>query len=312
MLMARYDRTAALIDGKVPVAGLDLAVTEVNDDPARQRLGLSGAYDVWEGYAGRYLMDLEAGRREFVAIPVFPKRSFRHSSIYVRRAGTIRSPGELQGRRVAVQHWGTTAAIWAKGILADDYGLDLRSVDWVQTSPDEPAWVRPSWLRLEQGPSGRTPSDLLLNGEVDAAISASALAPYEHPELGYLFPDYRSRERDYFARTRIFPIMHLLLVRSSILDEDPSIALRLLEAWTAAKLVCLAAMERDRQLVSSMWFRGLFEEERAAVGSPDTYPWGFRQGRHEIAKLVEYAVDQGVLTAQHEPEELFHPATLDS
>ncbi len=312
VLVARYDRNVALLDGRVPVDGVQLDTRVENDDRARQRMGLSGAFDVWEAFAGRYLVDHDAGRREFVALPVFPKRTFRHSAIYVRRNGPVRSPADLHGRRVGLQHWATTAALWAKGILAEDHDIDLRAISWLQTSPDEPAWSRPAWLRLEQAPGGSDLATLLAQGDIDAAITSEAWVPYEHPEFDFLFPDYGNRERRYFARTRIFPIMHVLLVRRSILDADPSLGMRLFDAWTAAKLECLARQARDRLVVSSMWYQSLLQEERTAMGSTDTYPWGLRRSRHEVAKLVEYALAQGLLSVRWQPEALFHPSTLQS
>jgi 4,5-dihydroxyphthalate decarboxylase len=312
MLVARYDRNAALLDGRVSVEGIDLQIHEENDDRARQQLGLTGSYDVWEAYAGRYLMDLDAGRREFTAIPVYPKRTFRHSSIYVRRNGPVTAPSDLAGRRVGVQHWATTAALWAKGILAEDHGLELGSVTWVQTSPDLPSWIRPPWLRLEQAQHGSDLAAMLQGGAIDAAITSEAWVPYEHPDFGFLFPDYARREREYFARTRIFPIMHVLLVRTSILDADRTMAVRLFRAWTASKLACLDRIQRERLLVTSMWFQGLLQEERAAAGSPDTYPWGLERSRHEVAKLIEYALAQGIVAAPLKPEDMFHPTARDT
>lgn len=311
MLVARYDRNAALLDGSVALEGIDLRIREENHDPTRQRLGLSGAFDIWEAYAGRYLMDFDAGRRAFVAIPVFPKRTFRHSAIYVRRGGSVAEPSDLRGRRVGLQHWATTAALWAKGILAEDHGVDLAAIHWLQTSPETGAWRRPAWLNLEQASPDPSLADRLRSGEIDAAITSEAWVPYENPDFDFLFPDYGARERDYFARTRIFPIMHVLLVRREILDRDPSIGSRLFHAWTAAKQDCLDRMTRDRLTISSMWFQALLQEERAAVGSLDTYPFGFAATRHEIATMLRYAGSQGLVAAWR-PEELFHPSTLDT
>ncbi len=310
MLVGRYDRTAALLDGEVSIPGIELEVTADNDDPRRQRAGLSGRYDVWEAYAGRYLLDREAGWRDYVAIPVFPKRTFRHGSMYVRRDGSVPRPEALHGRRVGVQHWSTTAAIWAKGILTDEHALDLGSIDWVQTSPDERPWQRPDWLRLGQAPAGADLASLLREGVVDAAITSQAWVPYEHPDLAFLLPDYAVRERAYFRRTSIFPIMHVLLVRAAILDADPSVGPRLFAAWTEAKDRCYERMERERLVTSSMWFQGLLEEERMAVGARDTYPYGFQRSRHEVAKLIGLAVDQGLLPVARPAETYFHPATL--
>ena len=311
MLVGRYDRTAALLDGQVSIPGIELEVTADNDDPRRQRAGLSGRYDVWEAYAGRYLLDREAGRRDYVAIPVFPKRTFRHGSMYVRRDGVISGPVALRGRRVGVQHWSTTAAIWAKGILAEEHGVDLSSIDWIQTLPEEGLWRRPAWLRLAQAPAGADLATLLRDGAIDIAITSQAWVPYEHPDLAFLLPDYADRERAYFRQTGIFPIMHVLLVRSAILDADPSVGPRLFAAWTEAKERCFERMERERLVVSSMWFQGLLEEERTAAGTRDTYPYGLRRSRHEFAKLIDLAVAQGLLPAARPVEAYFQPATLE-
>ncbi len=311
MLVARYDRSAPLLDGEVSIPGIELEVTADNDDTRRQRAGLSGRFDVWEAYAGRYLLDREAGWRDYVAIPVFPKRAFRHGSIYIRRDGSVSGPVALRGRRVGVQHWSTTAAIWAKGILAEEHGVDLDSIDWIQTSPDELPWNRPVWLRLDQAPVGSDLATLLREGTIDAAITSQAWVPYEHPDFTFLLPDYPDRERAYFRQTGIFPIMHVLLVRSAILDADPSVGPRLFAAWTEAKERCYERMERECLVVSSMWFQGLLEEERTATGARDTYPYGLRRSRHEFAKLIDLAVAQGLLPAARPVEAYFHPATLE-
>ena len=311
MLVARYDRSAPLIDGEVSIPGIELEVTADNDDPRRQCAGLSGRFDVWEAYAGRYLLDHEAGRRDYVAIPVFPKRTFRHGSMYVRRDGSVSGPVALRGRRVGVQHWSTTAAIWAKGILAEEHGVDLGSIDWIQTSPDERPWHRPAWLRLDQAPPGAGLETLLREGTIDAAITSEAWVPYEHPDFTFLLPDYADRERAYFGRTRIFPIMHVLLVRAAILDADPSVGPRLFAAWTEAKERCFERMERERLVVSSMWFQSLLEEERTAAGTRDTYPYGLHRSRDALAKLIDLAVLQGLLPVARPIETYFHPAALE-
>lgn len=311
-LITRYDRTEALLDGHIGVPGLRLEVREENDDGVRQRLGSSGAFDIWEAYAARYLADRSAGAREFTAIPVFPKRTFRHSATYVRRGGDVREPADLHGCRVGVQHWATTAAVWAKGILSDDYGVNLARILWTQVQPDHRAWPRPSWLDLDQAPQGSDLATMLREGLIDAAITSEPWVPYEHPEFACLLADPAAEERRYFARTRIFPIMHVLLVRTSLLDADPALGHRLLELWTASKNECIERMTRSRLVVMSMWFHGLLDEERAAVGSNDTYPWGFRATEHEIAKLIEYCGKQGILEVPLQPSEVFHPSTLET
>jgi 4,5-dihydroxyphthalate decarboxylase len=308
-LVARYDRTADLLDGRTRAAGVDLEVREESNDTIRQSLGLTGAFDVWEAYLGRYLLDLAAGGRDFVAIPVIMKRAFRHSSIYVRRGGPIHAPSDLPGRRVGVQRWTTTAGIWAKGILAHDFQVDLATITWVSTVQEDGPFSNPSWLRHEAEP-GADLLELLVGGKVDAAITSEAWSPHEVPAIDFLFPDFGELERAYYARTRIFPSMHVLLVRRVVLDQDPWVGPALFDAFTAAKQAALDRLRQDRQRSTMMWFRALWEEERAAVGTGDPYPWGVRATLGEIAQLQEFAVEQGILDRPHPITVLFHRSTL--
>jgi 4,5-dihydroxyphthalate decarboxylase len=314
MACGEYDRSAALIDGRVTPEGIDLAVSSFADDDSRQVRARRGEFDSTEFYTGLYLADLEERTLGFTAIPIFVKRMFRHSSIYVNRRSGIREPADLNGRRVGVQQWLTTAALWGRGILSDEHGVDLRSIEWTLERTDSVgSWTPPDWLDLRPAPpgeKGKVLFQLLAEGEIDAAITTSEWAPDVHPDIDFLFPDYRERERDYFRRTGFFPIMHTFLIKSSILERDPWVAMSMFDAWQRSKEAAYDWLDRQRVHLTAMWFRGLWEEERQAAGSRDIYPWGFRAARTELATMSRYAFEQGVTRRFHEPEEWFHPSTL--
>jgi 4,5-dihydroxyphthalate decarboxylase len=172
-------------------------------------------------------------------------------------------------------------------------------------------WKPPAWLKLERIPEGRTQLDLLAAGEIDAGITTGTWAPNVHPDVDFLFPNYAELERDYFKRTGFFPIMHTLLIRTSVLDKNPWVAMSLYNAWQESKQKCYQWLEWQRVHQTSLWYRGLWEEEQAVAG-PDIYLWGFRKTRPEVDKLLEYCHRQGLTTRKFDPEEMFHPSTLST
>jgi 4,5-dihydroxyphthalate decarboxylase len=309
MTCGPYDRARALIDGTVKPKGIELAITVNADDVSRQMQGAEGKFDVIEFFTSRYIADLPFRALGFTAIPIFVKRMFRHSSIYVNKRRGIRSPADLNGKRVGVQTWFTSAALWARGMLADEHGVDLHSINWVAGRPEPVAgWVAPSWLKLEYA---KQHFDLLAAGEIDACISTEMMAPGRHPDIDFLFPDYAELERDYYRRTRIFPIMHTLLIRNSVLVEHPWVAMSLFDAWEESKRQCYEWLAWQRMHQTSLWYRALWEEEQAA-GGPDFYVWGFRKTRFELDKMLDYAHRLGITARRHAPEEMFWPATLET
>ena len=313
MTCGPYDRSRALIDGIVKPEGIELAITVNGNDWSRQDQSARGLFDVVEFFTGRYVADLPTRSLGYSAIPIFVKRMFRHSYIYVNSKSGIRTPADLNGRRVGLQTWFTSAALWARGMLSDDHGVDLRSIDWLaERREDIPGWKQPSWLKLAYAKNEEVRQyDLLVAGEVDACISTDAMAPGRHPDVEFLFPDYPAMEREYFLRTGCFPIMHTLLIRDSVLKEHPWVAMSLFKAWEESKQHCYKWLEWQRIHQTSLWYRALWEEEQAAAG-PDIYKWGFKKTRPEVDKLLAYAHEHGMTPRKFEPEEMFWPETLDT
>jgi 4,5-dihydroxyphthalate decarboxylase len=307
-----YDRARALIDSRVKPQGITLDITVNDDDVDRQRRAARGEFDVCEFFTGTYLADLPFKKLGFTAIPIFVKRMFRHSYIYINKNSGIRKPSDLNGKRVGVQTWITSAALWAKGMLEEDHRVDLASIEWVAWQAVRiPDWKAPNWLKLVVAPEGSNQFDLLAKGEIDAGITTELWAPNQHPDVDFLFPDYGEREREYFRRTRCFPIMHTLLIRNAVLEQNPWVARSLFDVWEASKQKLYEQQEWDRIHMTSLWYRDLWEEERATAGE-DIYPWGFAKTRHELDVMLRYAHRQGVTPRKYEPEDLFWPSMLET
>lgn len=312
MTCGPYDRAQALINGSVKPEGIDLEVHVNPENPGRRTEGPKGPFDIVEFYTGLYITDLPYKTLGFTAVPIFVKRIFRHSSMYINKRAGIKTPQDLNGKRVAIQNWLTTTALWGRGILAEDYGVDLKSITWVvQQLVSVGEWKPPSWVKLEILPKGANQYDLIAQGTVDAGITTELWAPNRHPNVDYLFPDHADLERDYFKRTGFFPIMHTLLIKTRVLQENPWVAKSMFNAWQESKQRCYKWLEWQRVHQTSLWYRALWEEERAVAG-PDIYVWGFKNTRKEVDKILEYSYRQGLTPEKFEPEDLFHPSTLDT
>jgi 4,5-dihydroxyphthalate decarboxylase len=312
MTCGDYDRSRPLIDGRVRPEGIDLEIHVDSDDRSRQRSAREGKFDIAEFFTGIYMADLEHRVLGLTAIPIFVKRMFRHSYIYVNKRAGINSPLDLQGKRVGVQTWFTTTALWGRGILEDEFNVNLARINWVAQWPERIGqWQPPDWLKLQIAPPGKRMHELLILGEIDAAITTETWAPNGHPDVDFLFPDYAALEREYFQRTRFFPIQHTLLIKNTVLEANPWVAMSLYNAWQEAKQECYLWLERQRVHQTSMWFRALWEEERALAGK-DIYPWGFKASRAELDRMLHYVHRQGLTTRRFSPEDMFHPSTLDT
>jgi 4,5-dihydroxyphthalate decarboxylase len=310
MTCGSYDRARALIDGTVKPEGIDLAVHVNSDDPSRQREARERKFDVVEFYTGLYIGDLPYKTLGFTAVPIFVKRMFRHSYIYINRRSGIQLPKDLNGKRIGIQTWLTTTALWGRGILEDEFGVDLKSITWVADRQETiGGWRPPSWLRLQIKPGGMQQFDLLSTGHIDASITTGTWAPDAHPDIDFLFPNYAQLEREYFKRTGFFPIMHTLLIKTEILEQHPWVAMSMFDAWQRSKQHCYEWLERQRVHRTSLWYRALWEEERAVAG-PDIYPWGFKKTRAEVDQMLAYAYRQGMVPQKFTAEDMFHPTTF--
>ena len=314
-----YDRIRALADGLVGIEGCEVNYLTMNPEQVFYRAWNNLEFDVTELSGSSYILARSTGWDRYIAVPVFPSRMFRHSAIYVRADAGIERPEDLKGREVGVPVYGMTAALWIRGILQDDHGVAAADIRW-RTGGLEEGGRKPKFppnlppeIEVSAIPDDRTLSDMLAAGELTALVSArepSCFRP-DNPDIVRLFPDFRTAEKEWYAKNRMFPIMHVLGIRKELAEREPWIATSVLKAFTRAKDICLEEMSDVTALAVSMpWIAAELRETQALMGD-DLWPYGFRENLKELTTMCRWSAAQGIAAREMKPEELFHPATLD-
>jgi 4,5-dihydroxyphthalate decarboxylase len=267
-----------------------------------------------------YVKTLNSDKPPFIAIPVFPSRSFRHSCIFVSAKSGIRKPEDLKGRRVAAPEYQMTAPVWIRGILSDDFGVKATDMQHFSGGEEQPGREEKLKLDLPKeinlrpiGPT-QTISRMLADGELDAFVTARAPSTfYSEPEkVKRLFPDYVEREKDFYRRTRIFPIMHTVVIKREVYDANPWIAQALYKAFSVAKEKAMAGLRETHVLASMLpWQVSHVEEARSLIGD-DWWPYGLEANRHVLETFLRYHHEQGLSKRRFAPEEIFARETLVS
>jgi len=313
---ALYDRMLPLYTGEVRAEGIDLdyvAIESPRDIFDRMAGGLE--FDVAEMSSSEFISRKSAGESPFVAIPVFPSRVFRHGFIAINRGSGIRTPRDLEGKRIGVPLYTMTAAIWIRGHLQHEYGVDLSTIRWVQGSINSPgAHGNPSVLPplksvpIEINESGKSLSQLLEEGAIDATIGTSLpLAIRHNPGIRRLFPDFREIEKKFYARTGIFPIMHLVAIRRDVYEKHPIVATSLYKAFCESKDRALAKMRYTGALRYMLpWMTADLDEIDEVFGG-DPWPYGVAANTPTLEALVTYMVEQSVIAAPMRLDDLFVP-----
>jgi 4,5-dihydroxyphthalate decarboxylase len=277
-------------------------------------------WDVSELSFGKYIALTSQGASlnsvPMVAIPVFPSRVHRHSAIYVRSDRGIRTAKDLEGKSVGIPEWAQTAGIYVRGFLAEEYGVDLGKIRWLQAGVNEPGRAEKVELKLPSGIHYRARPDaslsaMLASGELDAVISARAPAAFANAGAGAggavvrLFPDYRAEEERVFKKTGIFPIMHLMTIRRPVFEQHPWVAMNLFKMFEEAKRRCLNLItDFTCARLPLPWAAAATAEIVAGFG-PDPYPYGVEESRATIEAFCRYAHDQGVTQRRMTVEDLF-------
>lgn len=319
MAAVNYDRFRAIQDGRAPVEGLDLELLPLEVEEIFYRQMKYAEFDVSEMSFSSYVAALGRGTFPYVAIPAFPSRYFRHQTMFVRKGAGITRPEDLRGRRVAVPEYQITAGVWQRGILKDDFGVSPDEVTWISGGVEAPGREEKQRLHLPDGVSvtpigpDETLTGLLLADEIDAMLTAHVpQAFYASGRLERLFPDYKAVEKDYFARTRIFPIMHLVVVRKEVVEQDPWVARSLLKAFEQALAIARSdLMYRSSLKVMLPWLADHVEETVAALGE-DYWTYGIEPNRHVLATFLRYSHEQGLAARLYSPEEIFAPSTTST
>tara|TARA_B100000686_G_scaffold350679_1_gene447286 strand:+ start:2741 stop:3736 length:996 start_codon:yes stop_codon:yes gene_type:complete len=314
-----YDRIRALADGRSPVEGCEVNYLTMNPEQTFFRAWNNLEFDVTELSASSYIIARSIGWDKYIAIPAFPSRMFRHSSIYIRSDSTIKEPADLKGKEVGVPVYGMTASLWVRGMLYEDYGVKHSDIHWRTGGLEEggrKAKFQPnltSDINVTPIRDDETLSSMLESGEISALVSAREPSCYGPPNpcISRLFPDYRIVEKEWYTRTRMFPIMHLIGIRKKLMDEHPWLASSVLKAFTEAKNIAVREMSDITALAVSLpWLKTELEETQTLMGK-DFWRYGFKENLKELETMCRWSKFQGLAARELNPKELFHPATIE-
>lgn len=306
-----YDHTRALADGRVKAEGLE--VEFVNISPPSQiflRMLHDEEFDASEMSLSNYMIALGKNDRRFVAIPVFPSRVFRHSYIWINSRSGIEKPADLKGKRVGIADYSMTALLFVRGLLQHQYGVAPQDIHWFRRRSEHVAIDIPPGIQIDNIAKDETLDSLIETGKLDAlAITSPPRAFLQgSPLVRRLFLDCRAVEAAYYRETKIFPIMHMVVIRRALYEQDLTLAVRLTRAFQTAKEHAFEAYEEG--LSSLPWVNLDLEYARQVMGH-DVYPYGVKKNLPTLEAAALYSNEQGLTGRKFAVEELFAPETLD-
>jgi 4,5-dihydroxyphthalate decarboxylase len=315
--LGRYDRTAPLLEGRLGIHGVDATFISPPLEQLFARAFDKGDLDVAELSFSNYVYLTSEKKCNYVSLPIFPSRTFRHASIYVRSDKGIRTPRDLIGRLVGVREFSMTAALMARGVLEDDFGVKASDIKWRYGRMDADdalpiARMKPRGTELEAIPDSENLSDHLASGRVDAMVSYKPPRCFEQgvPNVRRLFPDHVAAERDYYARTGVFPIMHIVAIRRDH-ASDAKLCRAVCDAFEQARRIAFALLEGYASLpVALPWAFDNLREARALMGN-DYWPYGVEKNRAAIEAVARYSHAQGLAQRVLPIKEIFAESTLD-
>ena len=312
-----YDRVRPMMDGRVRIEGAVANFLSLAPEETFFRAFRDGEFEVSELSLSSTLMQLSRGECRYTPIPVFPSRSFRHSSIYIRVGSGIERPQDMSGRRIAVSEYQVTAAMTARGLLQDEYGVRPSDIHWIQAGleqagrQDKVGWVPPADVRIDKV-ADRTIAELIDDGTVDGFISPRApswFAPAQG-KVRRLFPEDGSHEADWYHKRGVFPIMHVIGIRSDVLAANPWVANSLVNAFIAAKDIALSELAEVNALKISLPLLTAHVAAARQLFGADFWSYGLDKNRSTLETQLRWSFEQGLSTRPLGVDELFAPSTL--
>ncbi len=281
-------------------------------------------YDVSEiGMVPYIVAYVNEGFRDYELLPIFPLRVFRHKSIFIRKDGEVKKPQDLKGKKICTPGYSSTSLTWIRGMLKDEYGVKPEDVTWVIAEQASNAKLTgntskqehfiPEGINVEKGPEGMDESDLLVSGIVDAVFHAVEPVAFMKgdPNVIRLFEDSREVEQKYFKKTKVFPIMHGVAVRKSLVKKHRELPEQVFEAYSNSKTMLYGFMRKLGWAYDSLpWYAQEFEATKELMGD-NYYSYGFEENKKTLDKLVKYCFDQGLIKEKIKAEDLFHKPSLD-
>lgn len=317
--MGDYDRTRPIHDGRVKIDGVEPITMLLSPEEMFFRAFRHEAFDVSEISLSSYCLKLSRGESPYVGVPIFLSRAFRHSSIYIRTDRGISHPSDLKGRRIGIAEWQQTANVWARGIL-EDYGVKPSDIAWVRGGmyvagrPEKIAVQLPPDVNIEPAPEGATLDEMFRNGDIDGFIGPRSLRCFDegHPNIGRLFEDGFSVASEYYERTGIFPIMHLVGIKKNIAEQNPWLPGALLKAFTEAKAMAQTALlDTSATKVTMPFVEDTLTAARNLLGS-EIWTYGVPGNERVLEAFLDLHHREGLSERRLQLETLFHPATYEA
>jgi 4,5-dihydroxyphthalate decarboxylase len=315
-----YDRTRALMEDRIPIEGIELNYLNLPVEETFFRMMRHGEFDVAEMSLSSYTISLFRDDPAFIAIPVFPSRSFRHSGIFVHTGSGIMEPKDLIGKRVGNPEFQLTAVVWIRGILSDEYGVPVSSVQYFTGGQEDPGRIEkaavklPPEIKVQSIPADKMLSKMLEAGEIDALYAPRAPSTLHNGsgKVSRLFPEYQAVEREYYLKTKIFPPMHVIAIRREVYEKNRWVAQSLYKAFVLAQREVYEDMHQVAALKFMLpWLIPHVEETERLLGR-DFWPYGYEPNVHALRTFLRYSYEQGLSKRQLEPKELFAPESLES
>ena len=314
-----YDRTRPIVDGRVQIDGVNAICQLLSPEEMFFRAFRHQDFDICELSMSSYCVSVSRGDNQYIAVPVFLSRTFRHTSIYIRTDRGINTPMDLKDRRVGIAEYQLTANVWARAFLEEE-GLAPSDIQWIMggmITPDRPEKIKlqlPPEVRMERAPAGATLNQMLLDGDLDGFVGPRALPCFVdgHPSVGWLYADPQAAAEAYYKRTNIFPIMHVLGVRKELANKYPFLPGALLKAFTEAKTMALdALLDVSATKVTLPFVEESLGRARALMGE-DFWSYGLKPNAHVLDTFLDAHHRQGLSSRRLQPEDLFHPASLET
>ncbi len=315
-----YDRTRALLEERVPIDGIELTYLNLVVEETFFRMLRHREFDLAEMSLSSYTLSLFRENPPFIAIPVFPSRYFRHSCIYVNADSGIREPKDLIGKRIGNPEYQMTAPVWIRGIMSDEYGVPVTSPTYFQGGEEQPGRPEklplnlPPEFRVQSIPPDKTLSQMIESGEIEALYTARAPSTFKNGigKVRRLFENYQAEEREYFQKTKIFPIMHVVVIRRDVYAQNRWVAQSLCKAFTLAQREAYEDLRETAALkVMLPWLVWHTEETEKVLGR-DFWPYGLEPNVHNLTTFLRYSFEQGLSKRQLTPKDLFAPESLES
>lgn len=315
-----YDRNRPLLDGEVQIDGVDPVFMKLVPEEIFFRAFRHAEFDVCEASLSSFTIKTAQGTNPYIGVPAFVSRAFRHTGIFIRNDRGIERPEDLKGKRIGCGEYQLTANVWIRSLLEEDYGIGLSDVTWVRGGVEQVGRTEkisldlPPQIKIVPAPSDKTVNQMLVDGDIDGFIGPRAPSSFDagHPNVVRLFSDPTSAAADYYRRTKVFPIMHMIGARRTIVDEQPWLPAALLKAFEQSKRIALGRLsETSATKITLPFVEEQLQAARNLMGA-DFWSYGVGPNRHVLDRFLTTHHSQGLSSRRLSAEELFHSTTLEA